>query len=51
VTYIKYKWYKRKGMHRKNNREQEVLRERKLEKAKWYGCPKQRMLSMDSECS
>jgi len=29
-------------MHRKNNRGQRVLRERKLEEAKWYRCPKQR---------
>jgi len=29
-------------MHRENNRGQRVLRERKLEEAKWCGCPKQR---------
>jgi len=29
-------------MHRKNNREQEVLRRRKLEEAEWCRCPKQR---------
>ena len=29
-------------MHRENNRGQGVLRERKLEKAEWCGCPKQR---------
>ena len=29
-------------MHRKNNKGQGVLRERKLEKAKWCGCSKQK---------
>ena len=29
-------------MHRKNNREQEVLRRRKLEEAEWCRCTKQR---------
>ena len=40
VTYIECRWCRKKRMHRKNNRGQEVLRERKLEEAKWYGCPK-----------
>jgi len=29
-------------MHRENNREQEVLRGRKLEEVKWCGCSKQK---------
>ena len=42
VTYIECKWCGRKGMHRENNREQGVPRGRKLEEAKWCGCPKQK---------
>ena len=42
ATYIEYRWCGKKGMHRENNRGQRVLRERKLEEAKWCGCPKQR---------
>ena len=42
VIYIECKWYKKKRMHRENNREQGVLRERKLEEAKWCRCSKQK---------
>ena len=42
ATYIGYRWCRKKGMHRENNRGQGVLRERKLEKAEWCECPKQR---------
>ena len=42
VTYIECRWCGKKGMHRENNRGQEVLRERKLEEAEWYGCSKQK---------
>jgi len=42
ATYIKCKWYRKKGMHREDNKGQGVLRERKLEEAKWCGCPKQK---------
>jgi len=31
-----------KKMYWENNRGQGVLRERRLEEAKWYGCPRQR---------
>ena len=50
VTYIEYKWCRRKGMHRENNRGQEVLRGRKLEEAEWYGCPKQRRKEEEVAC-
>jgi len=42
ATYIEYRWCGKKGMHRKNNRRQGVLRGRKLEEAKWYRCSKQK---------
>jgi len=42
ATYIGCRWCRKKGMHRENNRGQGVLRERKLEKAEWCECPKQR---------
>ena len=42
VTYIECRWYRKKGMHRENNRGQGVLRGRKLEEAKWCGCSKQK---------
>jgi len=50
VTYIEYKWCRRKGMHRENNRGQEVLRGRKLEEAEWYRCPKQRRKEEEVAC-
>jgi len=42
TTYIECKWCRKKGMHRENNREQGVLRGRKLEEAERYGCSKQK---------
>jgi len=42
VTYIECRWCRKKGIHRENNREQEVLRGRKLKEAEWYGCSKQK---------
>jgi len=42
VTYIECRWYKKKGMYWEDNRGQGVLRERRLEEAKWCGCPRQR---------
>jgi len=42
ATYIECRWCGKKGMHRENNRGQEVLRERKLEKAEWYRYSKQK---------
>jgi len=42
VTYIEYRWCRKKEIHRENNRGQEVLRERKLEEAKWCRCSKQK---------
>ena len=42
ATYIEYRWCRKKGMHRENNRGQGVLKERKLEEAEWCGCSKQK---------
>jgi len=42
ATYMECRWCGKKGMHRENNREQGVLRGRKLEEAKWCGCSKQK---------
>ena len=42
ATYIEYRWYGKKGVHRENNRGQEVLRRRKLEEAEWCRCSKQK---------
>jgi len=50
VTYIECKWCKKKGMHRKNNRGQGVLRGRKLEEVKWYGCSKQKKREEVAAC-
>jgi len=50
ATYIECKWCGRKEMHRENNKEQGVLRGRKLEKAEWYGCPKQRRKKEEVVC-
>ena len=50
VTYIECRWYKKKGMHRENNRGQGVLRGRKLEEAEWCGCPKQRRKEEEATC-
>jgi len=51
ATYIEYRWCGKKGMHRENNRGQEVLRRRKLEEAKWYGCSKQKKKKGVAACS
>jgi len=50
ATYIGCRWCGKKGMHRENNRGQGVLRERKLEEAKWYGYPKQRRKEEEAAC-
>jgi len=51
ATYIEYRWCGKKGMHRENNRGQEVLRRRKLEEAEWYGCSKQKKKKGVAACS
>jgi len=51
ATYIEYRWCGKKGMHRENNRGQEVLRRRKLEEAKWCGCSKQKKKEGVAACS
>jgi len=51
ATYIEYRWCGKKGMHRENNRGQEVLRRRKLEEAKWCGCSKQKKKEEVAACS
>jgi len=50
ATYIEYKWCRKKGMHREDNREQGVLRGRKLEEAEWYRCPKQKRKEEEAVC-
>ena len=50
VTYIEYRWYRKKGIYWEDNRGQGVLRERRLEKAKWYGCPRQRRKESSVVC-
>jgi len=42
ATYIEYRWCRKKGMHRENNRGQGVLKGRKLEEAEWCRCSKQK---------
>ena len=42
VTYIKCRWYRKKGIYRKDNIGQGVLKGRKLEEAEWCRCPKQK---------
>jgi len=51
ATYVGCRWCRKKEMHRENNRGQGVLRERKLEKAKWCRCPKQRRKKKEAACS
>jgi len=50
VTYIECKWCRKKGMHKEDNRGQGVLRGRKLEEAKWCGCPKQKRKEEEVVC-
>jgi len=50
ATYVGCRWYRKKGMHRKNNRGQGVLRGRKLEEAEWCGYPKQRRKKEEVAC-
>jgi len=40
VTYIKCRWYRKKGIYQENNRGQGVLRERRLEEVKWCRYPR-----------
>ena len=42
AIYIEYRWCRKKGMHRENNRGQGVLKGRKLEEAEWCRCSKQK---------
>jgi len=42
ATYIEYRWCRKKGIHRENNRGQGVLKGRKLEEAEWCRCSKQK---------
>jgi len=51
VIYIECRWCGKKGMHRENNREQGVLRERKLEEAKWCRYSKQKKREGVVACS
>jgi len=51
VIYIECRWCGKKGMHRENNRGQGVLRGRKLEKAKWCRCLKQKKREGVAACS
>jgi len=51
VTYIECRWCGKKGMHRKNNRGQGVLRGRKLEEAKWCRCSKRKKKKGVAVCS
>ena len=40
VTYIEWRWYRKKGIYREDNRGQGVFKGRKLEEAEWCRCPK-----------
>jgi len=51
VTYIECRWYGKKGIHRENNRGQGVLKGRKLEKAEWCRCSKQKKREGVVACS
>jgi len=51
VTYIGCRWYKKKEIYREDNIGQGVLKGRKLEKAKWYECPKQKRKKEEAACS
>jgi len=42
ATYIECRWCGKKRMYRENNRGQGVLRGRKLKKAEWCRCSKQK---------
>jgi len=51
ATYIECRWCRKKGIHRENNREQGVLRGRKLKEAEWYRCSKQKKREGVAACS
>ena len=40
VMYLECKWCRKKGSYMKENRGQEVLKEKTWEKTKWCGCPR-----------
>jgi len=51
VTYIEYRWCRKKEMYREDNKGQGVLRGRKLEEAEWCRCPRQRRKEEKGVCS
>ena len=50
VTYIEWRWYRKKGIYREDNRGQGVFKGRKLEEAEWCRCPKQRRKEEEAVC-
>ena len=51
VTYIEWRWCRKKGIYREDNRGQGVLKGRKLEEAEWCGCSKQKKKEGVVACS